>query len=144
MCTVWMTSNKSESMYDACAQRMSTQLLTKTSAPNLPGEHRRCSCEDVDDGSQRQIVLSSLPDGRKKPTVCWLVTCATFFQEISQSPTTRMKVIGANRWDSRLSILGMRATGCTFTALCLSMTFIQILWLLEVCRYVSSFLTFDS
>ena len=51
---------------------------------------------------------------------------------------TRRKVIGVNRWDSRSSILGMWATRCMFTGLCLIMTFIQILWLLEVFHYVSS------
>ena len=42
------------------------------------------------------------------------------------------------------SILGVRARRCTFTRVFLRMTFIQILWLVEVCSYVSSCLTFDS
>ena len=58
---------------------------------------------------------------------------------------TRRKVIGLKSRDSTSSMsgLGVRARRCTFTHLCLSMTFMQVLWLLEVCS-VTSCLTFDS
>jgi hypothetical protein len=51
---------------------------------------------------------------------------------------------GPQRWDSRSSMLGVRARRCTLTRLCLRITCVLVLSWLEVCRSVSSYLTFEN